>query len=34
MGLKILDVVSDSPGDHELYGVIDPESNRMAKAMP
>ncbi len=26
MGLKILDVVSDSPGDHELYGVIDPES--------
>ena len=26
MGLKILDVASDSPGDHELYGVIDPES--------
>ena len=26
MGLKILDVVSDSPGDHELYGVVDPEA--------
>ncbi len=25
-GLKILDAPSDSPGDHELYGVIDPEA--------
>ena len=24
MGLKVLDVAGDSPGDHELYGVVDP----------
>ena len=26
MGLKILEVSSDNPGDHELFGVVDPES--------
>ena len=26
-GLKILNVVSDSPGDHELYGVLDPDKD-------
>lgn len=25
MGLEILDMTSDKPGDHELYGVIDPD---------
>ncbi len=25
IGLKVLDVVSQSPGDHELYGVVDPD---------
>jgi len=29
MGLKILDMPSDSPGDHELYGVIDPDPKKL-----
>ncbi|HIQ22427.1 MAG TPA: DUF4340 domain-containing protein [Planctomycetes bacterium] len=28
MGLKVLEVASDSPGDHELFGVLDPDPKK------
>ena len=31
MDLKVLDVSSDSPGDHELYGVIDPDPKTLKR---
>ena len=32
LGLKILDVAGDSHSDHELYGVVDPDSKDLAGA--
>lgn len=29
VGLKILEVVTDRPGDHALYGVVDPDPNNL-----
>jgi hypothetical protein len=29
VGLKILDVVTQSPGDHKLYGVVDPDIEKL-----
>ncbi len=29
MGLTILDKVADSPGDHAMYGVVEPDPNRL-----
>ncbi len=29
VGLKALDMASDSPGDHKLYGVVDPDPQRL-----
>ena len=32
LGLKVLDVAGDSPGDHELYGVLDPAAKDLRVA--
>ena len=29
MGLAVLDTASDNPGDHELYGVVDPDPEKL-----
>ena len=32
IGLKIIDKISDAPGDHEIYGVVEPNENKVEQS--